>query len=382
MAKKRFVVIGVHGWFPSKFVLRSVVGEPTGTSAKFCDETAKAIRHYFEVEHELTLPLECITLIPLQWEGKVMDRVDKLYHFLVDNPASLEAVKTADVIFWTTHSQGTPVSTILMDRLLDENLIQLHRQPVCFLAMAGIAHGPFPYLKGNLIVKYFEADAARELFDFMDSKSDISQRFHQALASILRQGVKTILVGSMQDQVVPLYSAIMANAQHPNILRALYVDGHVYSDDDFLINLIVFALRLRNAGLSDHGLLLHTSEVLAGNLYAWEGGHSTIYEEPSVYSLAPTLLFNTAPVGPLVRSPQQHGPSTQKDAKLDAFTARTRWNPYYLTWAMRGIFDDPQINQHFSQDLDRLRHLFDGWHPSSTKLREIKFRLEPIKARL
>ncbi|KAI8061751.1 hypothetical protein BC940DRAFT_244920 [Gongronella butleri] len=380
MSSKRFVVIGVHGWFPSKTVLR-IVGEPTGTSAKFCDETAKAIRSYFQTEHGLTLPLECITLIPLQWEGRVMDRVEKLYHFLVDNPASMQALQSADAIFWTTHSQGTPVSSILLDRLLQEKRILIHRQPICLLAMAGIAHGPFAYLKGNLIVKYFEADAARELFDFMDSSSDISQAFHKALASILRQGVKTILVGSMQDQVVPLYSAIMASAQHPNILRAMYIDGHVYGEDDFLINLIIFALRLRNAGLSDHGLLVHISDVLAGNLYAWEGGHSTIYEEPDVYGMAPKYLFDTEPVGPLVRTLQEDT-TFSKDPKLEAFMARVRWNPYYLTWAMRGIFDDTRINDLFGPELDRLKLLFEQWNPSSTKLRELKFRLEPIKARL
>lgn len=130
-----------------------MVGEPTGTSSKFCEQTAKAVRHYFEQEHDLVLPLECMTLIPLQWEGKVQERVEKLYSFLVDNPASLNALQSADVIFWTTHSQGTPVSAILLDRLIQENIIRHKSQALCLLAMAGIAHGPFASLKGSLIVK-------------------------------------------------------------------------------------------------------------------------------------------------------------------------------------------------------------------------------------
>ncbi|ORZ22039.1 hypothetical protein BCR42DRAFT_319815 [Absidia repens] len=385
VASKKFVIIGVHGWFPTKLV-RSVVGEPTGTSSKFCEQTAKAVRQYFEQEHDLVLPMECMTLIPLQWEGKVQERVEKLYSFLVDNPASLNALQSADVIFWTTHSQGTPVSAILLDRLIQENIIRHKHQALCLLAMAGIAHGPFASLKGSLIVKYFEADAARELFDFMDPSSDISQAFRQAMASILQQGIKTILVGSMQDQVVPLYSAIMVATDHPNILRAIYIDGHIYSPDDFLINLILFALRLRNAGLSDHGLLLHISDVLAGNLYSWEGGHSTIYEETSVYELAPQYLFDTHPLGGLLPMHQEH-PNTARsttvvEAKSSLFKAKVRLNPYYLTWAMRGIFDDVRVTQVFGDELDRLRALFDQWHPTSSKLREIKFRLEPIKARL
>jgi hypothetical protein len=204
----------------------------------------------------------------------------------------------------------------------------------------------------------------------MDPTSDISQAFQHAMASILQHGVKTVLIGSMEDQVVPLYSAIMVATDHPNILRALYIDGHIYSPDDFLINLVLFALRLCNAGLSDHGLLWHLSDVLAGNLYAWEGGHSTIYEEPGVYALAPQYLFDT--------------PSTTNSvqAKSTLFKPKARLNPYYLTWAMRGVFDDPRVSNVFGDDLDRLRSLFDQWQPKTARLREIKFRLEPIKARL
>lgn len=234
----------------------------------------------------------------------------------------------------------------------------------------------------------------------MDSTSDISQKFRQSLAFILNKGTKTVLVGSMQDQVVPLYSAIMAGASHPSILRAVYIDGHVYSEQDFLINLITFALRLRNAGFSDHGLLTHISEVLAGNLYQWEGGHSTIYEEIGVYELAVQYLFETKPFGNLVlpqqqqqqqQREQQHITSTNApenktatEAMLDDFQAKLRQNPFYLPWAMRGICDDARVlgDQVLSQELEKLRDLFDRWVPSSTKMREIKFRLEPLKARL
>jgi hypothetical protein len=129
------------------------MGEPTGTSTKFCDQMTKAVQDYFEQRHGLTLPPDCVTQIPLQWEGKVQERVERLYSMLVDEPAALKAVQEADCIFWTTHSQGTPVSAILMDRLIRDGIIRLQRQHVCFLAMAGIAHGPFTSLKGNLIVK-------------------------------------------------------------------------------------------------------------------------------------------------------------------------------------------------------------------------------------
>lgn len=269
----------------------------------------------------------------------------------------------------------------------------------------------FAIIHAYLVYKYFEADAARELFEFMDSSTEISKKFRKSVANNLRSGVKMVLIGSMQDQVVPLYSAVMSTATHSNLFRAIYIDGHVYNEDDFLINLIIFALRLRNAGVSDHGLLIHVSEVLAGNLYALEGGHSTIYEEVEVYSMAARYLFETAPFGkmtiaacgpppsPAAKTEQEivqsgesvvthrskHLPSAEnEEPEIESFQARLRLNPFYLPWAMRGICDDARIlnDKILNQELERLKALFETWNPISAKLREIKFRLEPLKARL
>lgn len=69
---------------------------------------------------------------------------------------------------------------------------------------------------------------------------------------------------------------------HPGLLRAVYIDSAAFRTSDFLANLVVFAARLRNAGLTDHDLVYHVSEALAGALTGV--GHSKIYEEPDVYS--------------------------------------------------------------------------------------------------
>jgi hypothetical protein len=110
-----------------------------------------AVKTYFSNTHELELPGEAIVSIPLQYEGKVLDRVERLYDMLTNEYK--ESIASADVILWTTHSQGTPVSTILLRRLIEDEIIHIKRQPICMLAMAGISHGPFPSLKGNILVK-------------------------------------------------------------------------------------------------------------------------------------------------------------------------------------------------------------------------------------
>lgn len=224
---------------------------------------------------------------------------------------------------------------------------------------------------------------------------------------MLERGVKLALVGSLQDQVVPLYSAIMTSVSHPNILRSIYIDGHIYSDNDFIINLVTFALNLRNAGLSDHGLLTHLSEVLAGNLYAFEGGHSTIYEELNVYTTLVQYLFETDPLGKATLTHNNFHENDEKEnlahmnhaktqvtttssfpittskpisVKLSSFQAKNIKNPYYLTWAMCSICNDDKIlkNDTWSNQLDHLRYLYDSWEPTNPKLRSVKLRLQPF----
>lgn len=134
-------------------LVRSVIGEPTGTSIKFCDQMVCGVREYFRKMHNLEIPMDVVTTIPLEGEGKVEERVEKLYNILKDKTEWMEALTSADVIFWATHSQGTPVSAILLHRLIAKNHIDPASQALCLLAMAGIAHGPFPSLKGSLIVK-------------------------------------------------------------------------------------------------------------------------------------------------------------------------------------------------------------------------------------
>lgn len=133
------------------------MGEPTGTSIKFCEQMTAAVKKYFEDAHNITVPDESIVNIPLQWEGKVLERVEKLYSFIESDYSKV--IEDADIILWATHSQGTPVSAILLRKLIEEGIIQVNKQPICMLAMAGISHGPFPSLKGNLLVKVIGLEA-------------------------------------------------------------------------------------------------------------------------------------------------------------------------------------------------------------------------------
>ncbi|KAF9088232.1 hypothetical protein BGX23_007548 [Mortierella sp. AD031] len=373
---RKVAIIGVHGWFPVKLI-RTVIGEPTGTSRKFCDEMHRALKDYLKI-HNVELEPEDCTLIPLEGEGKVLNRVDILYKNLVKNEQWKSALHEADLVLVATHSQGTPTSTLLVARLIEEGMLRIAKddprmQRVGILAMAGISHGPFPFLKGNLIVRWFEAEAAQELFEFMDSETEIAKKYREALRIVLTSGVRFTCVASLEDQVVPLYSAVMTSIHHPSIVRAVYIDGVTYQDD-FLTNLISFSLRLRNSGVDDHGVLVHLSEVIAGSIYG--EGHSTIYEEREVYLLA---------IRSLLEPPKSlTSEMARSEPILHPFQATQTLNPFYLPWGMRGVMDEIKSlgDEVLNEEMERLKKLYDEWSPVSKGMKEIKFRLEPVRSRL
>ncbi|KAJ1874179.1 hypothetical protein LPJ55_001666 [Coemansia sp. RSA 990] len=444
----KIAIIGVHGWFPMR-MLQMLAGEPTGKSEKFCLMMRDALKAYLEESHKVTIEDSDISLFPLIGEGRIEDRVELLLAQILDaeaaesslreqqaakaaavaapvaapgsskaaaenddirNPSGkmseqaaealmpersqrAQVLRDADTVFVVTHSQGTPVSAMIIERLMEMGLVDTDRQRVAMLAMAGISHGPLAHLKDNVVVKYIESGTARELFELMDPSSYQSQRYVAALSTILHRGVRLVCVGSWVDEAVPLYSAILQGVSHPNVYRAVYIDAPHYSDD-FLTGLIVFAVRLRNMGIYDHDLLIHLSEVVAGSLWGhW--GHSTVYGEPAVYKLAVKwLLYSTSATS--CASASESVPADARHARGNGasgpqihmsyrpFNATEPLNPFYIPWIMRTLWDEPEIqnNRGLRNELRRLVALFDKWAPETKPGKELRYRLEPVRAAL
>lgn len=97
--------------------------------------------------------------------GKIAARAEAHYTQLKDY---METLKNSDIILIATHSQGGPTSFLLLKRLIDEGIVQPRIQKVGLLCMAGILHGPFKWMSGNLVLKWGEGDAAQELFELAE----------------------------------------------------------------------------------------------------------------------------------------------------------------------------------------------------------------------
>ncbi|WFD00600.1 hypothetical protein MYAM1_003351 [Malassezia yamatoensis] len=367
---QRVVVIGVHGWF-AQSIFKSVIGAPVGTSMRFASMMAASVRRQFQ---EAGFPLEedSVTIIAPQHDGRVDVRTDRFFDEIVQDPKSLQAIQEADALLIASHSQGAVVATMLLDRLIQEALLDPQRTRTCVLSMCGVYQGPFVHLQKSLAssyINYFETGAARELFEFQAYDSTVSTQHRDAYGRILAKGVKMVHIGSLDDNVVPMYSALYCSVAHPSILRAVYIDGVAFPETDFLIRLVLLCVAVRNNGFHDHNLLILLSASVAGSLYGGLG-HSLIYDEPSVYDFATRYLFDT-------QSPARTG-ATNIPLTASRYSAQ-RWNPYDLPWALRGLLDDQTISRFFQEDIREVIQDYAHWNPTSKPLKDLRWRLAPVR---
>ncbi|KAL2271501.1 hypothetical protein VTJ83DRAFT_872 [Remersonia thermophila] len=395
---KRAIAIGVHGLFPAQY-LRPVIGQPTGTSIKFANHCAEAIRRWANSHGCEDIEIEKVAL---EGEGKIGERVENLWKLLLN---WIEQIRKADFILIGCHSQGVPVSIMLLEKLIDLGVVNSAKVGVC--AMAGVSLGPFPDYRssmGRLM------GTAAELWEFGDPKSEVSKRLEAAVKACLNHGARITFIGSIDDQLVPLESAIYSPVHHPYVYRAVFIDGRIHAPD-FIAHLVGFALKLRNLGISDHGLIRELSTPLAGSLYSGEG-HSRLYDEERVYDLAVMHALHTTDLPDPSGAPSGQGRSrpgsgarvpcevrhhrlfgngsangngaatSGGNAGGGALTTLSNPNPYHLPWIMRGLLEEDFVKTELSAETAELVRKFDDWKPVTKALKDVKYRLEAVRSKL
>ena len=350
---KRAIAIGVHGYFPAP-ILRSVIGQPTGTSIKFSNMAAKAINNWTQAQG-----YSCeVKTAALEGEGRIAERVEVLWKLLLN---WIDEIRKADFIMVACHSQGVPVAMMLVAKLIDFGCLNPNSVKIGICAMAGVSMGPFSDYKSKWI-----SGSAGELFEFSDPASTVSKSYLAALETVLQFGGRVSFVGSIDDQLVSLESSIFAPVSHPHIYRAVFIDGRIHTSN-FIARLVGFVLKLRNLGVPDHGLIRELSSPLAGSLYGGEG-HSRIYEDDGVYALTVEFALETTSIN--------NAALTQRPG------ATTSSNPYILPFAMRGILEEDYVKTELHNEAVDLLKQFDDWKPTTKGLKDVKFRLEGIRSKL
>ena len=211
--------------------------------------------------------------------------------------------------------------------------------------------------------------SAAELWQFADPASEISKRYEHSLQVLLGYGARITYVGSIDDQLVPMESAVYSPASHPYIYRAVFIDSRIHAPD-FIAHLVGFALKLRNLGISDHGLIRELSIPLAGSLYSGEG-HSRLYDDEQVYDLALVHALETSTI---------HDPGAA--LQLAPHQGLTNPNPYVLPWIMRGMLEEDFVKTELSGEVEELLKQFDDWKPTNKALKDVKYRLEAVRSKL
>ncbi|RYP08261.1 hypothetical protein DL764_001995 [Monosporascus ibericus] len=352
---RRAVAIGVHGLFPASY-LRPMIGQPTGTSIRFMEHCAEAIRRWAESHGCGDIEIEKIAL---EGEGKIAERMDNLWKLLLN---WIDHIRRADLIVLACHSQGVPVGMMLVEKLIELGIVNGARIGVC--AMAGVSLGPFPEYKSGMGILM---GSAAELWQFTDPESEVSKRYEHALQVVVNHGARITFVGSINDQLVPLESALMSPASHPYIYRAVFIDGRVQAPD-FIAHLVGFALKLRNLGISDHGLIRELSVPLAGSLYSGDG-HSRLYDDQQVYDLAVSHTLETTSVSHVPCHIRKH-------------EGLANPNPYVLPWIMRGLLEEEFVKTELYSETAELLKQYDNWKPVTKALKDVKYRLEVVRSKL
>lgn len=367
---KNVLIIGVHGFFPTKY-LRPFIGEPTGTSIKFMTEAENTFKMWLNKNKKLFANKTIrLSKIALEGEGKVLDRVAFFYDILAKHDLTVY-----DFIFVAAHSQGTPVSIILVSKLIETGSFgDLDKKRIGILAMAGISNGPFYGVNKKMFVRAYSAienASMLELFEFQNSQSIQSLKYLESLKIVLNNNVKISFTGSIDDQLVPLYSSTCLHVQHPNIFRSIFIDTDS-NTPEFLAKILNCALLLKNVGLNDHGIIKEISNALAGPLTG--GGHSKLYNDFKVYDLAIKFFLYTNIDKSFETIPVQ-------TRSFDVSTLGN--NPYHLPWCLRGLMYDSIYNLPNGKAYVLLMFQdFDLWNPATKPLKEIKYRLNAIRAKL
>ena len=412
------IAIGIHGFFPAQ-LLQKVLGQPTGTSIRFANYAAASVKAWCQ-EHQPDVKDVEVEKVALEGEGFISDRVTTLWKLLLN---WLSHLRQADFILVACHSQGVPVAFMLIAKLIQLGCLSPHvRLGVC--GMAGINLGPFIEYKSRLF-----GGSALELFDFCDSNSKVSKSYAEALDICLRHNVRVTFIGSLDDQLVSLESSLHAPLSHPYVSRAVFIDGKVHVPN-FLTHLVVFALKLRNLGISDHGLLRELSAPLAGSLVGGDG-HSRVYDDPAVYRLAVDFALETTDA-PLTSPAALASPTaansllahdkdranaiaTARRASLSGYptsaaqansirrgdSASTHLpgiapliasyeppaggaaaNPFYLPWAVRGMLEETAVKREpkMQEEVAELVKEFEDWKPTSKVLKDVRWRLEGVRS--
>ncbi|GEQ67273.1 hypothetical protein JCM33374_g937 [Metschnikowia sp. JCM 33374] len=357
---KRALVISVHSFLPTKFV-RSVISQSTGSASLIADNAVAAVYRWAAQGGIDNLQVQSIALDGI---GTIDARKEKCVRLLENWAAE---IKSSDFIFMVSNSTASPVAIQILQHMLKASDFGIDPKKIGFLSMSGALHGPVTGLDAKVIRRaytYSEYDIIREMFELQKPTSELSKSLVESINELCQFNVKLALVGSVDDQFVPVYSSVCHQTSHPNLFKCLYIDEHA-EVPGFVIRLISIILTMENVGYTDHYQLLRDLSELSQGPLTTSASHGDIYKCPDVYDMGVQFALETTSL------------KSRKDAAFNPSTAHsgeTERNLYHLPWNVRGLINDLLHTKHI-KSLKLLKDLvsdYRSWDPTARPWREIK----------
>lgn len=357
----KVVVIGVHGFLPIKFV-RTIIGEPTGSSISFVHSAAHVVERWMDESTPYT-----IQTIALEGEGKITDRVKKLCTLLENWK---ELVAESDFVFMAAHSLGVPVAMHVFAEMLTRwkaEGMALGQKKLGFLSMGGLVSGPHSGLDSKVVIRAYsphEKTLISELFELQRPNLPTSIQLDRAMRKLVEEhNVKVTCVACADDQFVPLISSLALKYRHPNIFRTVYSreGGEV---PRFMVELVGALLAMINVGVTeDMPLLRAINDVFVGT----SGGHCSMHQNEEVYMTGVMHAVETTSLVGRTRHKLDVQESRYAYTKVSA-------NVYDIPWQLRSMLERLVRVKNIGSlsILERLVESYHEWDPQTRAWKDVK----------
>lgn len=359
---KRVTVLCFHSFFPQK-VVKNIIGESTGTSEQMCEMTVKELKRWGSINNvELDM-----AIINLEGHGKLFDRVNGCLSILEN---WTEPIKNCDYLISVANSDSVPLAIHVNSKLITSEILS-NVEKMGLIGLSSLCMGPIPEIESKISTRGSvgqDNEMISELFDLEDPESLQSKEIIRNMRILLRKNCKVTFVGSLNDCFSPLYSSLGLQLLHPNIYRALYIDGKDHQPD-FLISLFNLILTVKNLNYKDHGLLIELSSYFSGQI--GDGGHCKLLNDKHSYRVGINNMLNTSDL-------------FYEQPLVEELTNVREYDPndYHIPWCLRGFLEElERLQKHFDirQIIEQLYEEFKSWEPETPRKKNLKYCMQAFE---
>ncbi|PPQ85326.1 hypothetical protein CVT24_004764 [Panaeolus cyanescens] len=288
----------------------------------------------------------------------------RLYSTLLAHPTHLNDIHRADTNLIATHSQGSVVSTHILDRLIKDGHIGDDRQGDV-LAIGGEVYPGLPSSSSTPSTSTTPANDGKKPDGLPPADLDAPPL-----------SVRTTSSASAFDDSKPRkpqHSGWIANLSEATA-GSLSGVGHSTAYEE----LATYVLAVKYLFLVDEGTMVNVNT--SNDITAFTSPVSASTQTP--YFTSPTfssfLAFSALPHSPSPHPSSPLPPLPKLRMHFKLFSAHVEKNDYEIPWSLRDLIAYPIISYLFHREIEELGDQFGEWNPKTAVLRDVKWKVSRI----